>query len=167
MMLTSRCVAHKYAHPKRVHAIPEYFITASYSVIVPPSRAVSASLADQLDADDSEFRDGFALLAQSDQSPLYARLQASAAKPSPVASSSSPEPTKTGLITYFSPHDDACYKEHYTSSHSDMIGALNIDEFGGEFNGDTDRSSQCFRCAKIVGPKGTITVQITDMCPSK
>ncbi|KAI9227839.1 MAG: RlpA-like double-psi beta-barrel-protein domain-containing protein-containing protein [Piptocephalis tieghemiana] len=67
--------------------------------------------------------------------------------------------------TFYSPGNDACSKSGHSSTASDLIAALNVEQFGGHYNGDTDQSPSCYKCAQVKGPKGSVKVQIVDLCP--
>ncbi|KAI8052209.1 RlpA-like double-psi beta-barrel-protein domain-containing protein-containing protein [Syncephalis plumigaleata] len=71
---------------------------------------------------------------------------------------------RRGIITYYTPSNDACTGK--SSSSSDMVAALAKPDFGGDYGGNTEKSPTCGRCVEVTGPKGSVVVKIVDMCSS-
>ncbi|KAI9592352.1 RlpA-like double-psi beta-barrel-protein domain-containing protein-containing protein [Syncephalis fuscata] len=71
---------------------------------------------------------------------------------------------RRGIITYYTPSNDACTGK--SSSSSDMVAALAKSDFGGDYGGNTEKSPTCGRCVEVTGPLGKVVVKIVDMCES-
>ncbi|KAF8948428.1 hypothetical protein BGZ47_005010 [Haplosporangium gracile] len=94
--------------------------------------------------------------------------------PAPINHSSEPGWTNTGQGegTFYDPsikngagdfQMGAC-EFPYINSAMDMIAALNKPDFGNFAR--ASKSPACGQCLQVVGPNGTVTVQVVDMCPA-
>ncbi|CAG8584452.1 5516_t:CDS:2, partial [Ambispora leptoticha] len=67
----------------------------------------------------------------------------------------------SGVATFYNAGLGAC---GITNSDSDMIAALNAPQWGNPAN--PNASPYCGKQAIVTGPKGSVTVTITDKCPT-
>ncbi|KAJ1799716.1 hypothetical protein LPJ59_001640 [Coemansia sp. RSA 2399] len=71
--------------------------------------------------------------------------------------------TFTGDGTYYSPGLGAC---GITNTDSDLIAAINAEQYGSSSSGNSNSASVCGKCVQVKGPNGQVKVKITDKCPS-
>jgi expansin len=67
------------------------------------------------------------------------------------------EPTRKGDATYYTFADGSGACGFPATPDDLMVGAMNAPDYGN--------SAPCGACARVVGPKGEVTIRVVDLCP--
>ncbi|KAJ2402721.1 hypothetical protein GGI23_000505 [Coemansia sp. RSA 2559] len=125
--------------------------------------AASPSLSTGSGAQDAIQSSASAPTAATTEQPQADTQASSSASSDGGSSSGGDSQTFTGDGTYYSPGLGAC---GITNTDSDLIAAINAEQYGSSSSGNSNSASVCGKCAQVKGPNGQVKVKVTDKCPS-